>query len=119
MRSTLKYLMGRVLNILSMLLLVDQTAEGQKVGEPVWRLEMCGEAEGMGTKTMQGLFPIHHQLQYYYANTGNPYAVQHIQDVNGLIDLGWDTRGNLQRLGYEGINSIDDYIQRYSDIWKD
>ncbi len=25
----------------------------------------------------------------------------------------------FQRLGYEGINSIDDYIKRYSDIWKD
>ena len=43
-RSTLKYLMGRVLYILFMLLLVCQTAEGQKVGEPVWRLEMSGEA---------------------------------------------------------------------------
>ena len=36
--------MGRVLYILFMLLLVCQTAVGQKVGEPVWRLEMCGEA---------------------------------------------------------------------------
>ncbi len=25
----------------------------------------------------------------------------------------------FQRIGYEGIKSIDDYIRRYSDIWKD
>ena len=36
--------MGRMLYILFMLLLVCQTAVGQKVGEPVWGLEMCGEA---------------------------------------------------------------------------
>ena len=36
--------MGRMLYISFMLLLVCQTAVGQKVGEPVWGLEMCGEA---------------------------------------------------------------------------
>ena len=35
--------MGRMLYILFMLLLVCRTAVGQKVGEPVWGLEMCEE----------------------------------------------------------------------------
>ena len=47
-------------------------------------------------------------------------ALKYPLTLEGQRTYGEDPISNyFQRLGYEGINSIDDYRQRYSDIWKD